>query len=74
MFSACNVENMGGPGDEARYMKYYYPSLALHLLVICATRTLSEEKCSSRSKRSSAGGGSSWKEGGNTYMEYIILW
>lgn len=37
-----------------------------HLLVSCAMRTLSDEKCSSRSKRSREGGGSSWKPGGNT--------
>lgn len=37
----------------------------LHLLVICATRTLSDEKCSSRSNKSKAGGGRSRKAGGN---------
>ena len=37
-----------------------------HLLVICANRTLSDEKCSSKSNRSREGGGSSLKLGGNT--------
>jgi len=38
----------------------------LHLLVNCASRAFSDVKCSSRSNRSSFGGGSSRNDGGNT--------
>lgn len=38
----------------------------LHLLVSCARRTFSDEKVSSRSNRSSMGGGKSLKAGGKT--------
>jgi len=37
------------------------------LLVSCASRAFSDVKCSSRSNRSSFGGGSSRNDGGNTY-------
>lgn len=39
----------------------------LHLLVSCARRTFSDEKVSSRSNRSSMGGGKSLKAGGKTW-------
>ena len=41
--------------------------ISLHLFVICASLPFSDENCSSKSKRSRAGGGNSLNCGGNTY-------
>lgn len=49
--------------------------LNLHLLVSCARRTFSDENVSSRSNRSSMGGGKSFKAGGKTWKtgQHLLL-